>query len=331
MATTAHPPSTATGRLGGTEQMRFIVQQAVLAPSSHNTQPWRFGIDGERLELRVDRNRALPVNDPRDRELTISCGAALFNARVAAARIGRGLELTLLPDGDGSDVLARAALTDHVTDEAGLFAAIAERHTYRGAFIERALERHVVSALAAAAAAEGARLERLDGEQRGAYIDLVARGDRVQFADPRWRRELAAWMRPRRKGDGLAYSELAAPLMRFVVAHFDVGKRSADKDVALAQRAPLIAVLTSDGDSPMDWLHAGQALEHVLLVAASHGVQASYLNQPLQVGNLRGRVAELLGGCAFPQATLRLGRRTGRPPVARRRPVDDVIGAEPRR
>jgi len=307
--------------------MRFIVEQAVLAPSSHNTQPWLFGVEGERLELRADRTRALPVNDPQDRELTISCGAALFNARVAAAKLARGLAVTLLPDGEDSDILARVVLTDDVANEATLFAAIATRHTYRGAFVQQALDPHLITALVAAAAAEGGRLEVLDNEQRGGYVELVAQGDRAQFADACWRRELAAWMHPQRKGDGLPYPELTTPLVRFVVRHFDVGKSSADKDVALAEQAPVIAVLATAADSHMDWLTAGQALEHTLLVAASLGVQASYLNQPLQVGSLRSQAAEILGGGGFPQVTLRLGRPRDELPMAPRRPVDNVIEA----
>jgi hypothetical protein len=51
-----------------------LVSAAVRAPSSHNTQPSWFRCAGETIELYADRSRALPVNDPFDRELTISCG-----------------------------------------------------------------------------------------------------------------------------------------------------------------------------------------------------------------------------------------------------------------
>jgi hypothetical protein len=68
-----------------------LVAAAAQAPSSHNTQPWRWiaSPDETRIELHADRRQALPVNDPRGRELVISCGAALFALRVAAARAGK--------------------------------------------------------------------------------------------------------------------------------------------------------------------------------------------------------------------------------------------------
>jgi nitroreductase len=74
-----------------------LIEQAVRAPSSHNTQPWLFQVRPGAVELHADRSRALPVNEPHDRELHISCGAALFNLEVAAARTGLGTETALLP------------------------------------------------------------------------------------------------------------------------------------------------------------------------------------------------------------------------------------------
>ena len=68
------------------EKLAFLLRDAVLAPSGHNTQPWLFRVDGDAVDLYADRTQALPVVDPEDRELTISCGAALFNLRVALRR-----------------------------------------------------------------------------------------------------------------------------------------------------------------------------------------------------------------------------------------------------
>jgi nitroreductase len=311
---------------------RAVVEQAILAPSSHNTQPWLFRIYDDRLELYADRTRALPVNDPHDRELTISCAAALFNAQVAAAHAGGTLDVVVLPAGERSDLLARATLTADgaPAGEERLFTAIAGRRTHRGDFAIREVEPEVLAELAAAAHVEGARLEVLSGEARAAFVSLVGEGDRRQFADARWRRELASWMHPRRRGDGLAYRELAAPAVRFVVGHFDLGKTTASKDTSLAERSPALALLATPGDTVADWMAAGQALERTLLTATAAGLQASYLNQPLQVEELRPRVIELLEGDGVAQLALRLGHPPEVLPPTPRRPVDAVIeGPEP--
>ncbi len=307
--------------------LRALVEQAVLAPSSHNTQPWRFRLDGDRLELHADRTRALPVNDPHDRELTISCGAALLGVRSAADHAGAALHVVVLPEGDGSDLLAVATVTGGGggAEDDRLFSAIARRRTHRRDFAEREVPPDVQAELVRAAAAEGAALQVLDSETRARLVPLVAEGDRRQFSDPRWRRELASWMHPRDRGEGLVVGPLAGPATRFVLRHVDVGRRTSRQDAELAERSPLLAVLTTPGDTVADWLVAGQALQRVLLTATVAGLQASYLNQPLQVDGLRPRVAELLDGERAPQIVLRLGHPREELPPAHRRPVAAVV------
>ena len=97
----------ATGTL--LDKARFVVRYAILAPSSHNTQPWRFVSGGRELLICADRRRSLPNIDPFDRELIISCGAALFNLRVALAHFLIPVEITTLPYSAEPDVVARIA------------------------------------------------------------------------------------------------------------------------------------------------------------------------------------------------------------------------------
>jgi hypothetical protein len=75
-------------------------------------------------------------------------------------------------------------------------------------------------------------------------------------------------------------------------------------------------------------LVAGQALQRVLLVAHTHGLQASYLNQPIQVASLRPKLQELPEQVAFPQILLRLGFPEDEVHAAPRRPLDDVYIAK---
>lgn len=82
------------------EVVAELVAAATLAPSMHNTQPWRFQFDpaGETISLYADPARMLPVADPDGRSLHISCGAALFNLRLAVAVAGRQPVVRLIPD-----------------------------------------------------------------------------------------------------------------------------------------------------------------------------------------------------------------------------------------
>ena len=181
-----------------------LVAAAVRAPSSHNTQPWWFRCVGETIELYADRTRALPVNDPFDRELTISCGAALFNLCVAAEAVTFTPEVHLLPGG-GADLLASVTCRPAASaSTAELADAIASRRTHRDAFSTHPVPSDLAGRLEAVAPEHGVTLAWVPaGPKREGLAELVARGSRAQFDDPSWRRELASWMHPRRRGDGL--------------------------------------------------------------------------------------------------------------------------------
>ena len=305
-----------------------LVARATLAPSSHNTQPWRFEAFAGEVRIFADRTRALPVHDPYDRELTISCGAALLNLRLAARFGGAITETELLPDPDDPDLLAVLRVTGRQEERdpavIRLFRAMPARRTCRERFSAEPVPPELPGELLAAARAEGAWLVLLDDDQRAALATLVDEGDRLQFADPCWRRELAMWLHPRRSGDGLALP--GGPFTRAAVRGFDLGPRTGARDATLARDAPLLAVLGTDGDTERDWLTAGQALQRVLLRATAWGVQSGHLNQPIQVAALRPRLAGALGRPdACPQVALRLGVPRREPEPSPRRPLEDVL------
>lgn len=311
------------------EALRALVKFATLAPSSHNTQPWLFQVEDHEIRLIADRTRALPVNDPDDRELTISCGCALMNLRIAAEDAGLAPTVRKLPDSGEDDLLAVVELEpakEPSGDLAKLAPAIETRRTYRKNFANREVPQSAVDSLREAAQAEGVWLKvQTDESTREAVADLVETGDEAQWSDASWRRELAAWMHPRRKGDGLTVPGLIAPIARGAVRTFDLGSVVGDHDEDLAEDAPVLAVLGTEGDQAADWIAAGQALQRLLLTACGQGLQASYLNQPIQVASLRPKLQQAIGERRPPQLLLRIGYPDKQTSPSPRRDVDDVI------
>jgi hypothetical protein len=318
------------------DKLWFAVSYAVLAPSTHNTQPWRFRIHGMELDLFADRTRALPVVDPKGRELTLSCGAALLHLRVALQYFGYSHHLQLFPEQEDPDLLARVhvdvkAETD--SDAILLFQAIPKRRTNRQPFRADSVPEELLAELKDAAQSEGAWLQIVTDEPtRSALADVVANADRLQWADKHFRQELAAWVRPpespRRDGLAVATQDLgglmshAGPLF---IRTFDLGKGHAAKDRQIALYSPALALLGTDSDDPAAWIAAGQALARVLLRAQAEDLSASFLNQPVQVPELRPTLAQSLGReDGYPQALLRFGYADPVKP-ARRRPVPDVL------
>lgn len=318
------------------DKLRFALRYAVLAPSSHNTQPWRFALDGETVTLNADRLRALPVADPYDRELVISCGAALLNLRVALSHFGLAYAITLFPSPADPDMLARLRLVPdgHVDASlAPLFGAIVQRVTTRLPFADEPVAPDVRERLARAAQAEGVEIACVHAhDERTRLAEWIAEADRRQFDDPRFRRELAGWIHSSRRDDGMPlYAEgvgtlldFATPLVTLAIRTFDIGGGVAAAHQALAAGSPLIVCIATGADDAPAWLAAGQALERVLLTGVSDGLTASYVNQPIEVEALRERLRATLKIDGAPQLLLRMGRG---PAVAHapRRPLADVI------
>ncbi len=318
------------------QQLEFLLGYAILAPSGHNSQPWLFRPREDRLELHADRRRALPVVDPEDRELTISCGAALDHLTVAARYFGRAPLVELLPDGDDPDLLAVVRLGDAIDpddEDVMLFEAIPRRRTTRHAFEKRQLPPALQQRCRQLAAACDAELALIGDETTKSEIaDLVSEGDRLQFADAAFRRELAAWVHSRRSdsrdgmsGDAFGLPDVLSPVGALVIRTFDLGDGAAAGDAKkIMAGSPTLAVLGTPGDGAHDWIQAGRALSRVLLRLTAEGATAGYLNQPVETPRLRPLLQDVIDSESVPQLLLRLGYGPP-PPASVRRPLHEVL------
>jgi hypothetical protein len=321
---------------GTPERLHFCLRYAILAPSSHNSQPWRFMVDDGAVVLLADRTRSLAVVDPYDRELVMSCGAALFNLRAALAHFGMPHAIELFPVKADVDVIARVTTDARGFSDpalARLLAAIPMRATNRAAFSPIDLPEKVIALLREAAAAEGVTLTAVVAlEDRKRVAGLVARADVRQFEDARFRRELASWIHGARERDGMPAFAFGVPHLMdlehrvagMVIRTFDLGGGVAAANADLAAHSPVLLCFSTPQDDAPAWLFAGQALERVLLTARLEGYEASYLNQPIEVPELRDELREVLGTERHPQLLIRIGRGPAAP-HSRRRPLEEVL------
>ncbi len=303
---------------GHEEQLRFMLSYAILAPSSNNTQPWLFRFHGARVGVYLDRSRALPVADHPDRELTISCGAAIFNLCCTIKHFGFKAVGELLPDPARPDLLALMGLGERTNPDHecnSLFTQIPLRRTNRMPFEKRSPDKIFIERLDQLARGDGAWIHVVHGRQmRHAVAELVAEGDRFQWHDARYRQELAHWIHSNRSeshdgmpGYSFGHGDLQSLLDPFLIRTFDRAEKIAAADLDMAENSPALMVLGTPEDTPRDWLHAGRALQHILLTAAAGGLSASFFNQPIQVQTLRPRLAQAISRTGYPQLVLRMG------------------------
>lgn len=316
------------------EQLRFLLSWAVLAPSRHNTQPWIFEIHDGEVRVFADGSRSLPVSDPDGRELLMACGAAVINLTLAAAHFGFATSTEIVRGYRRDGLVARVWLEERrssTTEIEELFQAIPRRRTNRLPLDGREPPEGLVAQLVREARREGAWLRPVEDHQRSLVADLVGEGDRVQWSNPRWRAELSAWTRLHFSGrrDGMpaashGLSDAAAfmrPLLQWVR---DPSRVEAERDRRRARTTRALLVLSTSRDAKEDWVMAGEALQSILLRATAAGLTASYLNQPIEVPELRSRLRDAVGEAGLPQVMIRLGYGLEVPPVPRRR-VEEVL------
>ncbi|MBP2479484.1 nitroreductase [Crossiella equi] len=319
------------------EQVEAVLRAAIAAPSAHNSQPWRFRVLDDRIEVHADTGRRLPATDPQDRELRLACGAALFNIRLALTSAHIRPLVTLVPDRHQPDLMAVVRHGGRVHLDSGtaeLLRAIPRRRTNRRPFLDRAVPRSLVPALVRAAERERCWLHPVeDRAERAALLGLVQRAHRRQQEDPAFRAEFASWTgHEGQRADGVPCSAggpLPEPQDTWVLRDFTGGlgqSRVPGKDF---EDQPLVVVLCSFYDDPSADLAAGQALQRLLLTATTHGVAGSFLSAPVEVPSVREDLRRLLGGGLCPQAVLRLGYGMPVPGVPRRDLRDLVIRTGP--
>lgn len=309
-----------------------LVRYAILAASSHNTQPWKFRLEPGRISILPDLARRCPEVDPDDHHLYASLGCAAENLLLAAEAAG-------LKGHDAFDAAAPGVRVDFekaAPSRSELFEAIPRRQCTRTEYDGTSLGADELRLLEQAGQGNGVSVMLLAGSrQKEQVADFVAEGNRAQLADARWSEEMRQWVRFNahdavRTGDGLYGAVMGFPdippwlgslVMRFGVS----AERQNRKDVAHIRSSGAIAVVHSAADDKRHWIEAGRCYERLALQAAALNLRTAFINQPVEVGRLRAQFAAFAGiGERRPDFIVRIGRGPEMP-RSLRRPVEQVI------
>jgi len=309
------------------EQLVDVVAAAVRAPSIHNTQPWRFHVADDTIDVYPDRSRQLTATDPSGRALRMSCGAALFNARLAVHRLGYEPQVRLFDASDGPIAQIRVGEARPPTPaESALYDAIARRQSNRYPFLDTEVPLGTRADLVAAARDEGAWLDLVVGaDALDVIAEAVRAADRVLLADDQYRGELAEWTRSQPDSPEGVPAAASGPVTEphDLLARRDFGgrRRAEGRDY---EAQPLVGVFGGFTDSPISDVHVGEALQRVLLTATSEGLVTSISSQVMDVPHIREQLRIGLRRTGAPDLVLRFGY--GPPaPRTKRRPIEDVL------
>ncbi|MDP9092648.1 MAG: nitroreductase [Actinomycetota bacterium] len=315
-----------------------VVALASRAPSLHNTQPWHWQLQDGRLTLRADRSRQLRVADPDGHSLHVSCGAAAELTQLALAARGWIVDTSLLPDPADPDLLASFRLTSHEEpnqEAAQQIGAAGRRRSERRVFGPRPVSSHEIERLREAAQAPAVYAHfPLRADENLELAVAISRADTSERDDPAYAAEMAEWVRrdPGRP-DGVPTSVIPA-VPDDQPRHTDIPLRDFELGIPGTQlistgidERPLIAVIFTDGDNPVERLRAGGSMMRLMIQAELDGLATCALSQAVDLLFFRSQLRTVMSWTGYPQMLLRLGQRPESvpPPLTARRPVGDVL------
>jgi hypothetical protein len=313
--------------------MLDLVRYATLAPSSHNTQCWRFKLLEQAIVIAPDVSRRCPIVDPDDHHLHVSLGCALENLSQAALAAGFQANARFDPAGIGAITVnldpTRAAATP-------LFQAIPERQCTRGDYDGHPLSNVELQLLERAGSGHGVRVMLLT--ERAAMEDVleyVVAANTAQMDNAAFVAELKSWIRfgaaeAQRTGDGLFSGASGSPVIpRWLgsplMGLFFNQKSENQRYVRQIRNSAGIAVFVSEASDRAHWIEVGRCYERFALQATALGVRNAHLNQPVEVGAIRPQFASYLKlGNQRPDLVVRFGRGAAMP-LSMRRPVQAVL------
>jgi nitroreductase len=266
-----------------------VAHAANLAPSGGNVQPWSLQLAPDRLRILLDRSRTSTM-DVQHRGSYLAIGAALHNARVAAAARGILGPVAVLPDGGATDLVAELTFASGADPElAAAYAGVLARGTDRRAGTGGPVPPRTAAALREAAALAGARLHLItsaDGLED--YAELLGESDRLRHLAPILHREMMGelrWPGRDRIDTGIDVRTLAldeSDLAKLAVARradvmsalasWDGGRALGSVTRDRIRSSSAVAVVTVTGTTPAAYVTGGQAVQRVWLAAEAAGL-----------------------------------------------------------
>jgi hypothetical protein len=321
------------------QEAEELIRLAILAPSGHNTQPWKFSIRGHSIRIYPDFSRSLPVVDPDGHALFISLGCALENLVIAAQHHGFSTKVEYFPPEESQDCLVVHLTPDNISADPELFQAIPERQSTRAVYDGREIPSTDRQRLELASQQAGVQFRLFPTAQEiEPIIEFVKEGNRRQFSDPAFVNELLAWVRFNQQEvellhDGLAGAVMGLPsiprwLGTIMMKLLATPESQAKQFEKLVRSSSALMLFIAEQDDKLHWVNVGRSFERVALTATVLNLKHAHINMPCEVLEVRTQLQQYLGlEEAQPLLLLRLGYSQSMP-RSPRRPLQEVLQPE---
>lgn len=324
------------------EKIKLLLNYAILAPSTHNSQPWLFKIKENSCEIYADLKRRLPEADPLGRDLHISLGCCVENLVLAARRYGIFEELKITDNQNQSAPTAEVFFakdvgTSGVENYEKLLLAMRNRFNARGIFSKIPVDHGFINNLSELIALEYSHPDvRVDFLTNSAWIKMITSLTRMgierAYKKPKFRQEMSGWVNHALSGKptGIPSRALRMPfLLSFVfpklIRFFNLGRKLGKLNEQSLGSAPVICVISAKENSIQNWLRVGMAGERLMLECVATGLRTSIFVAAIEMG-LGKKIQELLKIDFLPQFLFAIGHmQTPQKPTPREEIVKRLV------
>jgi molybdopterin/thiamine biosynthesis adenylyltransferase len=276
------PASTLPGVAG------VIVGAAIRAPSGGNVQPWHVEAPDNAITIRLAPQHTSTI-DVGLRGSAVALGAAVFNAKVAAAAQGVLGPVSLTENDDGVPLQAVLELGDaRDSDLADLYQPMLARETNRRIGAASPIRADTIELLHTVSQREGARLHLLTSrDDIDAAATILGAADRIRYLSPKLHGDMVSelrWPNDQRSDTGidvrsleldpgdLAVLEiLRRPDVMDHLLHWNAGTALGADTHRRVIASSGLAVIAVPGSTLTDYARGGSAVEALWITAQQHG------------------------------------------------------------
>ncbi len=317
------------------DRLRFLVGLGILAPSSHNSQPWEFTLEGTAIDIHAQVERALPISDENNRQLFISLGCALENILTAASAFGLTPTLNYHAQGAGITFPSLSATQTLASDH--LIHAIPARSTNRNPYLGPVSEDFLSTIKNLWTPDVDIRCPQVfavsEPEKKKILADAVLGGLGDAMDDPKFRAELSNYVihNLSSKKTGMPAFGLGIPtppsffvptVLKYVNVH-KLSRRQEEK--LLKEQTPVFGIIATQDDNPEVWMKAGQMYQRIALMAHQAGLKTAVMAAAIQIGDYHKVLQNTLDTQLRPQVFFRLGKCDTLTPHSPRLSAEEVL------
>lgn len=308
-----------------------LLRLAILAPSSHNSQPWHFEITNDSIRVTLDPARRLPASDSNDRQAIISLGCAAEHIVIGAEYYGYDVKI-MDYGAETDDAIIRLSRTrESLRDPDHLIHSIPKRVTNRAAYDDRLPDAKTLETIRALVL-PSLHLHIVTSKERIARLgDIAVEAGIDAMRDNGFRKELSQYLKPNdtesslgMPGTGFGFPMAIARIAPFLVRIANMAQLSQKQDRMLFAHTPAIIVISTEHDTPSDWFRTGRAYARLALIATQANMSTAPWGAPIQIGEHYRRIQDALDTNWRPQFFCRLGYPTASTPHTPRLSQHDV-------